>query len=112
MARIFAYCRVSTGSQTTENQVFAIKAAGFDIDAARIVTETVSGSLPACERKAFSILINHKLEAGDVLIVTKLDRLGRNAMDVRTTVETLEAKGSRFTVLPSAAQTSPVQPAK
>ena len=32
---------------------------------------------------------------GDVLIVTKLDRLGRNAMDVRATVEALEAEGVR-----------------
>ncbi|MBK3844683.1 recombinase family protein, partial [Paraburkholderia aspalathi] len=32
---------------------------------------------------------------GDVLIVTKLDRLGRNAMDVRSTVERLAADGVR-----------------
>ena len=36
-----------------------------------------------------------RLEAGDVLIVTKLDRLGRNAMDVRATVETLDGLGVR-----------------
>ena len=30
-----------------------------------------------------------RMESGDVLVVTKLDRLGRNAMDVRTTVEQL-----------------------
>jgi putative DNA-invertase from lambdoid prophage Rac len=36
-----------------------------------------------------------RLESGDVLIVTKLDRLGRNAMDVRATVETLEREGIR-----------------
>jgi putative DNA-invertase from lambdoid prophage Rac len=35
------------------------------------------------------------LETGDVLIVTKLDRLGRNAMDVRATVERLAADGVR-----------------
>ena len=33
------------------------------------------------------------LEAGDVLVVTKLDRLGRNAMDVRATVEALTGMG-------------------
>lgn len=95
MARVFAYCRVSTSQQDTDNQVQAIKAAGFNIDSERIVTETVSGSLAAQERKAFSILMHHKLEKGDVLVVTKLDRLGRNAMDVRATVEALEAKGVR-----------------
>ena len=36
-----------------------------------------------------------RLEAGDVLIVTKLDRLGRNAMDVRATVEKLALDGIR-----------------
>jgi putative DNA-invertase from lambdoid prophage Rac len=36
-----------------------------------------------------------KLEDGDVLVVTKLDRLGRNAMDVRSTVEALAAEGVR-----------------
>lgn len=94
MARTFAYCRVSTAEQTTDNQVREIEAAGFHVDPKRIVTETVSGSLPAMERKGFAKLID-RLEAGDVLIVTKLDRLGRNAMDVRATVEKLAGEGIR-----------------
>lgn len=36
------------------------------------------------------------MEEGDVLIVTKLDRLGRNAMDVRATVEMLAERGIRI----------------
>jgi putative DNA-invertase from lambdoid prophage Rac len=94
MARTFAYCRVSTTDQTTDNQVQEIEAAGFTVDAKRIVVETVSGSMPAMERKGFARLID-KLEAGDVLIVTKLDRLGRNAMDVMGTVKRLDAAGVR-----------------
>ena len=46
------------------------------------------------ERKGFLALLN-KLETGDVLVVTKLDRLGRNAIDVRSTVERLAALGVR-----------------
>ena len=46
------------------------------------------------ERKGFAKLVD-RLETGDVLIVTKLDRLGRNAMDVRATVEKLEGEGVR-----------------
>ncbi len=46
------------------------------------------------ERKGFLALLN-KLESGDVLVVTKLDRLGRNAMDVRSTVEHLAGLGVR-----------------
>ena len=94
MSRVFAYCRVSTADQTTENQVQEIAAAGFTVQKGRAITETVSGSVPAMERKGFLALLN-KLEAEDVLIVTKLDRLGRNAMDVRASVERLASIGVR-----------------
>ena len=92
MARTFAYCRVSTADQTTDNQVREIEAAGFKVDPKRIVAETVSGSVAAMERKGFAKLVD-RLEAGDILIVTKLDRLGRNAMDVRSTVDSLAKEG-------------------
>lgn len=94
MARTFAYCRVSTADQTTENQVQEIAVAGFTVEAKRVVEETVSGSVAAMERKGFVRLVD-RMESGDVLIVTKLDRLGRNAMDVRATVEQLAAEGVR-----------------
>lgn len=94
VARTFAYCRVSTSDQTTDNQINEIESAGFSVEAKRIATETISGSVAAMERPGFSKLID-RLEEGDVLIVTKLDRLGRNAMDVRATVERLAASGVR-----------------
>lgn len=94
MSRVFAYCRVSTLDQTTENQRREIEAAGFSIDKRRIVEESISGSVAASERPGFVRLLD-RLEAGDVLVVTKLDRLGRNAMDVRATVERLAALGVR-----------------
>lgn len=94
MARVFAYCRVSTFDQTTDNQIREIEAAGFKVDAKRIIAETVSGSVAAMERKGFARLVD-RLEDGDVLIVTKLDRLGRNATDVRMTVDRLAADGIR-----------------
>ena len=94
MTRVFAYCRVSTAEQTTDNQIQEIAASGFQVDSRRIIAETVSGSVAAMERKGFLTLLN-KLESGDVLVVTKLDRLGRNAMDVRATVERLASVGVR-----------------
>lgn len=94
MTRVFAYCRVSTAEQTTDNQIQEISASGFQVDSRRIIAETVSGSVAAMERKGFLTLLN-KLESGDVLVVTKLDRLGRNAMDVRATVERLASVGVR-----------------
>lgn len=94
MTRAFSYCRVSTADQTTDNQVREIEAAGFAVEPHRVVTETVSGSVAAMERKGFRKL-TERLEKGDVLIVTKLDRLGRNAMDVRSTIEALALTGVR-----------------
>jgi len=94
MARVFAYCRVSTTDQIAENQLREIAAAGFAVEPQRVVTETVSGSVPAMQRKGFSRLVD-RLEAGDVLVVTKLDRLGRNALDVRATVDALANQGVR-----------------
>ncbi len=94
MSRVFAYCRVSTSDQTTDNQVQEIAAAGYTVAPQRTMTETVSGSVAASEREGWNKLVN-KLESGDVLIVTKLDRLGRNAMDVRATVEGLTGMGVR-----------------
>lgn len=92
MPRVFAYCRVSTQDQTTDNQVQEIRAAGFDLEDRRIVREVVSGSQEAKQRPGFAKLLE-KLDHDDVLIVTKLDRLGRNAMDVRATIEALGEMG-------------------
>jgi len=94
MSRVFAYCRVSTADQSTQNQSLEIKSSGFAIDAHRIIEESISGSIAANERPGFIKLID-RMESGDVLVVTKLDRLGRNAMDVRTTVEHLANAGIR-----------------
>ena len=94
MSRVFGYCRCSTADQNTDNQVCEIEAAGFNIDPKRIVAEIVSGSVAASERKGFAKLLD-RMESGDVLVVTKLDRLGRNAMDVRATVERLSGEGVR-----------------
>lgn len=94
MSRTFIYCRVSTSNQFTENQVQEVKTAGFDVQPNRVIEETISGSVAANERPGFQKLLD-RMESGDVLIVTKLDRLGRNAMDVRQTVEHLAGIGIR-----------------
>ncbi len=94
MSRVFAYCRVSTLEQTTENQRREIEAAGFAIRPQRLIEEHISGSVAASERPGFIRLLD-RMENGDVLIVTKLDRLGRNAMDIRKTVEQLASSDIR-----------------
>ena len=92
MPRTFAYVRVSTAGQTTENQIQEIKAAGFAVDPPRVVSETVSGSSALEQRPGFMRLLD-RLERDDVLLVTRMDRLGRNAIDVATTVEKLAGMG-------------------
>ena len=94
MSRVFAYCRVSTLEQTTENPRREIEAAGFAIKPQRLIEEHISGSVAASERPGFIRLLD-RMENGDVLIVTKLDRLGRNAMDIRKTVEQLASSDIR-----------------
>ena len=94
MSRVFAYCRVSTVDQNTQNQIIEIKTAGFAIETHRLIEENISGSVAAKQRPGFNKLID-RMEQGDVLVVTKLDRLGRNAMDVRATVEQLASSGVR-----------------
>lgn len=95
MSRVFAYCRVSTIEQNTENQRREIEAAGFAIKPQRIIEEHVSGSVMASKRPGFIRLLD-RMESGDVLIVTKLDRLGRNAIDIRETVDQLAASDIRI----------------
>lgn len=93
MSRTFAYCRVSTSEQTTENQIMAIRQAGYDILDSRVISETVSGGVQAMQRKGFADMVTHKLEKGDRLVVLKLDRLGRDNIDVQQTIAMLVDKG-------------------
>jgi len=92
MSRTFAYVRVSTMQQETDNQIKEIESSGFTIEPHRIISETISGSMPISRRKGFSLLLE-KMEKNDVLVVTKLDRLGRDAIDVSLTVAKLEKIG-------------------
>lgn len=55
---------------------------------------TLAVQSAAAERPGFMRLLD-RMENGDILIVTKLDRLGRNAMDIRKTVEMLFASEIR-----------------
>jgi putative DNA-invertase from lambdoid prophage Rac len=98
MSRVFAYARVSTVEQLTENQRDEIAGAGYSIDPRRFVEEKISGSVPTSQRPGFKKLLD-RMESGDTLIVTKLDRIGRDSIDVQLTVELFEKAGMRLIVL-------------
>ena len=95
----FAYLRVSTADQTTEQQLSQIAAAGFSIDRDRVFIEHgVSGKVPALQREQFKRLFD-RLHKGDTLVVARIDRLGRDVLDLISTVEELTAKGVSINVL-------------
>lgn len=96
--RCFGYGRVSTAEQTTENQRIELEEAGYRIDARRWFADTVSGKVPAAQRPQFAKMIE-RLEEGDTLVVAKLDRLGRDSIDVEGTLRDLEAMGVSVIVL-------------
>lgn len=95
----FAYLRVSTTDQTTEQQLKQLREAGHTIEDDRVYVEHgVSGKVPALQREQFARL-HDRLKAGDVVVVAKLDRLGRDVLDVVSTVQELTGKGVALDVL-------------
>lgn len=99
MSRIFAYCRVSTVDQHNDNQILKIEESGYKVEPHRVITEKISGSVAAMSRPKFKTLVEDKLEKGDTLVVLKLDRLGRDNIDLQKTIEELSAKGIRVVSL-------------
>lgn len=93
----FAYARVSTREQTTENQRGDIERAGYKVDY-WYADEAVSGRVEAAKRPQFAKLLD-KIRDGETLVVTKLDRLGRDAQDVGATIKALAARHIEVIVL-------------
>ena len=102
----FAYGRVSTSLQDTDNQRLELTNAGWVID--YWFADTISGKSASSQRPAFRELLT-KIRDGETLLVSKLDRLGRDAIDVLQTVRDLGARNIKVVVhqLGSADLTSP-----
>ena len=92
----FAYGRVSTKEQTAENQRLEIEGAGHAVD--YWFADTVSGKTSASQRPQFTALLA-QIRDGETLLVSKLDRLGRDAQDVGATVKLLAARKIAVIVL-------------
>lgn len=99
MSRIYGYCRVSTGVQTTENQRKEIldyaHTKKMTID--KIVEIEVSSTKNKKERLIDETL--EQLQKGDILIVTKLDRLGRSTIEVLQIIEDIKNKGIQLHII-------------
>jgi putative DNA-invertase from lambdoid prophage Rac len=92
----FAYGRVSTKEQTADNQRLEIVGAGHEVDF--WFSDTISGKTSATQRPQFAALLA-QIRNGETLVVSKLDRLGRDAQDVGATVKLLAARKISVIVL-------------
>ena len=86
--RLFGYARVSTHQQSLDIQVNALKEAG--VGASRIFTDKASGS--RANREGLEML-RVKVEEGDVILVKKLDRLGRDTADMIALIKEFDRLG-------------------
>ena len=86
---IIGYARVSTRDQNLDAQEDALKAAG----ATKLFTEKISGKTR--QRPELDKMLEH-LRDGDVVVVTKYDRLGRSLPDLLNIVAAIKDKGAHF----------------
>ena len=86
--RLFGYARVSTSQQSLDIQINALKEAG--VKSSRIFTDKISGA--TTERSGLDLL-RLKVENGDRILVTKLDRLGRDTADMIFLIKEFDAIG-------------------
>lgn len=84
------YARVSTAHQSLDQQNDALTGAG--VDAARIYTDKLSGTSTREQRPGLAALLEYARQ-GDAIVVVGIDRLGRNAAEVMTTIRDLGQRG-------------------
>lgn len=86
---IVGYARVSTDGQTLEAQTEALYAAGAE----KVFQEKASGA--KADRAGLARAV-HALNTGDVLLVTRLDRLARSTRDLLNTLDAIGKRGAAF----------------
>jgi DNA invertase Pin-like site-specific DNA recombinase len=84
------YARVSTSHQSLDQQMDALTRAG--VDAARVYTDKLSGTSTRQQRPGLAALLDYARQ-GDAIVVVGIDRLGRNAAEVMTTIRDLGVRG-------------------
>jgi DNA invertase Pin-like site-specific DNA recombinase len=92
---MFGYARVSTRDQDLTGQVAELTAAGC----AKVYREKVSGA--KIDRAELGKVIA-RLESGDVLVVTRLDRLARSTRDLLNVIDAVSKRGAGFRSLKDA----------
>src|SRR6476619_7079163 len=92
---LIGYARVSTDGQSLEAQQASLKSAGAE----RIFSEKFSGAVT--DRKQLSKAIA-ALGVGDILLVTRLDRLARSTRDLLNILDQISKAGAKFRSLADA----------
>jgi DNA invertase Pin-like site-specific DNA recombinase len=105
----FAYGRVSTTEQSSDNQRIEIEAAGHKVDF--WFADTIGGKTSATQRPQFAALLG-QIRNGETLVVAKLDRLGRDAQDVAPPSSCWPTAKSASSSCSWANWTSPRRPAR
>src|SRR5271163_4619949 len=85
-----AYAGVRTGNQSLAQQVDALTAVA--VDAARVYSDKPSGTSTREQRPGLAALLDYARE-GDAIVVVGIDRLGRKASEVMTTIRELGERG-------------------
>ncbi len=84
------YARVSTGHQSLDQQVDALTGAG--VETACVYSDKLSGTSTREQRPGLAALLDYARE-GDAIVVVGIDRLGRNAAEIMTTIRELGERG-------------------
>jgi DNA invertase Pin-like site-specific DNA recombinase len=84
------YARVSTDHQSLDQQLDALSAAGVKPE--RVYQDKLSGASSREQRPGLAALLDYARE-GDAIVVVGIDRLGRNAAEVMTTIRELGQRG-------------------
>ncbi|MBB2166751.1 recombinase family protein [Gluconacetobacter sp. 1b LMG 1731] len=92
----YGYARVSTDHQSTDAQLTALRHEGLTDD--QITQDVISGGVPALVRPGMSSLLG-RLQEGDHLIAAKLDRLGRDTIDVMGLIRILNERRINLRIL-------------
>jgi len=97
MAKVFGYARVSTRHQNLDRQIEVLKGYGCD----KIFTDKATGT--NIDRQGLKDLLSH-VRAGDTVVFSELDRLGRSVADVARIIKDFEEKGVVIKILDGVAK--------
>jgi len=93
--KTYGYARVSTTDQNLDRQI--IQLTEFGVDERNIITDKKSGK--DFDREGYKLLSNILLREGDTLVISSVDRLGRNKKEIKSELESLQKRDIQLRIL-------------